>query len=74
MATNPGIHLNVSPYLQSRFRLAFLTYFRISQSKEPCGYNFSCETRCNVFLIITIISGGVIPVLVPEPVPAIQVS
>ena len=45
----PGMHLNAYPYSPSRFRPAFLTYFRILQSKEPCGYSFSCETRCNVF-------------------------
>lgn len=73
MATNPGMHLNTYPYSQSRFWLAFLTYFRISP-KSPFGLRLQARNTMQFFLIIHIISGDVVPVLAPEPVPAVQVG
>ena len=72
MSTNPGIHLNVYPYSQSRFQPAFLTYFRLSP--KNLSVTALAAKHDAIFLIMYIISGDVVPVLVPKPVPAVQVS
>lgn len=73
-ATNPDMQLHAYP--ESPFpvlRLAFLSYFRIapkSLSTTPSGAKH--DAIYNKYYS-NIISGEVVPVRVPEPVPAVQV-
>lgn len=71
-STNPGIQLHVYPYSLSRFRLAFLSYFRISPKSllaTPSGAKHD-----TIHVQFFIISGDVVPVPAPKPVPATQES